>query len=220
MNRITVVLVTTLVLISFGCASTSRMPLRDVSIPDIGSSATATLGERLLMQGRGYHTDLLHITHLKGKFVESYGQTFCRLSPDSNRFQSFNGTAVRFINFIRGTRGYTHIVEMKQGKVCIDDVWSGCFDSQKASFTVQPNGLCASPNSMQRIIEYNGKTGDVLNFTYREVYGTRVAAPLTQNFTMDLMEGNVINYKGARLRIDQATNQKIQYAVLRNFGTY
>ena len=217
MNRIRLALLFGLVLINAGCSSNPRMPLRDVSFPDLGAPASATLGQRLLMQGKGYETDLLRITELKGKFVEVYGETFCRRSPDSDRFQSFNGSAVRFLNFVKGTRGYTNVVEVKRGKVCISDIWSGCFDPSKATFSIQQDALCASPNSLQRIIEYNGKTGDVLNFTYREVYGSRVAAPLTQNFTMDLNEGNLINYKGARLRIDQATNQKIHYAVLRNF---
>lgn len=180
-------------------------------------SATAYLGERLLMQGRGFRSDVLRVANLRGSFVVVEDEMFCRREPGSDKFESFDRKAITYLNFLRGPRAYSNTLTVRKGEVCFSDLWTGCFDSGEASFTLENNAVCTNPNSVQQIIEYNGKTGDVLNFTYREFYGSRVAAPLTQNFTMDLNEGNVINYKGARLRIDGASNQEIQYAVLKNF---
>ena len=173
------------------------MPLRDVSFPDLGALTSATLGQRLLMQGKGYETDLLRITELKGKFVEVYGETFCRRAPDSDRFQSFNGSAVRFLNFVKGTRGYTNVVGGKAGQG-VHQATSGRAVLTRAKPRSRSSRMRSArvPIACSAIIEYNGKTGDVLNFTYREVYGSRVAAPLTQNFTMDLNEGNPHQLQG------------------------
>lgn len=207
-------------LMSVGCASNRVPPLSDISIPPLNASARASLGERLLMQGRGFTGEVVHVHSLRGKFVSVDNQIFCRRSSAQKKFTSFNPRAITYHNFIGGTRSRGNQVSYKNGEVCFSDIWSGCFDVNEADFTVKTNAVCSSPNAVQQIIEYNGKSGNVLNFTYREVYGNRVATPVTQNFTMDLIEGNEISYKGARLRIESATNQEIRYSVLRNFESH
>ena len=200
------------------CAS--RGPtLHDVSLPSLNVRTTAELGERLLMQGQGMQTDVLTVQSLSGKFAEINNATFCRTTPGDDRFFSFDKRAVRLLNFLGGTRSYVNIVRFQpnHGEVCIRDIWSGCFDRNKTSFSYQQNALCAHPNSLQRIIEYNGRSGDTLNFTYREYRGSRMVAPITQNFYMDILESNQITYKGARLLVESASNQQIAYRVLRNF---
>ena len=42
--------------------------------------------------------------------------------------------------------------------------------------------------------------------------------PFTTNFTMDTTAGDVVTYKGAQLKVIQATNQTIRYQVLKNFN--
>lgn len=208
-----------IVLLSAGCASSARMPMNDISMPPLNTPAEASLGERLLMQGRGFTGEVIDVYSLRGNFVSVEDQRFCRHNPAKNNFTSFDSRAVTYYNFVGGVRGRSNKLSYKKGKVCFSDMWSGCFDNSEANFRYQNNAVCSSPNALQRIIEYNGKSGNTLNFTYREVYGRRVASPITQNFTMDLNDGNEINYKGARLRVDQATNQRISYSVLRNFGS-
>ncbi|MEM7097947.1 MAG: hypothetical protein AAF541_06760 [Pseudomonadota bacterium] len=202
-----------------GCASAPRVPMQDISYPPLNTPSTAYLGDRLLMQGSGVNADMIRVNSLRGKFVSIHDQTFCQRVSGSNEYVSFNINAVMFFNFIGGYRGATNRVKLKRGELCISDMWSGCFSPSEADFQYVPSGICSHPKALQQIIEYNGRSGDTLNFTYREVYGERVSAPLTQNFTMDLTAGNVINYKGARLRIDQASNQEISYSIIRNFTT-
>lgn len=211
--------ISTIALLSVGCASNSAPPLSDVSMPPLNQPAQASLGERLLMQGRGFTGDVLRIRSLRGKFVSVDNQQFCRRSSAEKKFASFDSRTVTYYSFLRSVRGRGNQVSYKNGEVCFSDVWSGCFDANEADFTLETNAVCSNPNTAQQIIEYNGKSGNTLNFTYREVYYNRIAASVTQNFTMDLNEGNEINYKGARLRISSATNQKISYSVLRNFAS-
>ena len=205
-----------------GCASQSRLSLQDVSFPPLNAPTEAELGERLLMQGQGLQTDVLRVQSLSGKFAEINDATFCREAPGSDRFFSFDRRSVRLLNFVGGTRSLLNTVRFDpaKGEVCIRDIWSGCFDSRKANFSYQPNALCAQPSSLQQIIEYNGRTGDTLNFTYREFRSGRMVSPITQNFYMDLTSSDEITYKGARLKIASASNQRIEYRVLRNFNAY
>ncbi len=205
-----------------GCGSAPPIPWQDISYPSLNVASTAYLGEQLLHQGRGLRTDTVRVGAVRGKFAVIENATFCQLRTGSDEFVSLDTRAIRFLNFIGGTRGYSNKVTYKQHKdeLCVNDFWSGCFDSSEAQFDYRPDAICSRPNTLQQAIEYNGRSGDTLNFTYRETSGGQVAFPVTQNFTMDINEGNVVNYKGARLQVDRATNQEITYVVLKNFASY
>lgn len=202
-----------------GCSSAPKIKYVDVSVPELNAASTAYLGETLLMQARGYYTDVVELGNITGSYVAINAGKYCRL-PGSDEYFSFDGRSIRFINFLGGSRGYTSRLtyEEDSNKICIDDMWSGCFDSSYGTINFKKNILCSDPNSFQQIIEYNGKAGDILNFTYREFSGDRVNAPYTTNFTMDTSEGDTLRYKGAQLKVDKATNQQIVYRVLRNFN--
>lgn len=200
-----------------GCATT-KIPFRDVSMPPLNQKATAHLGESLLFQARGYYTDVVSVSELRGKFAIIGAGDYCRL-PGGDDYFNFNGRAIVYLNFVGGVRSYDDTLTYKEKKneVCLDDIWSGCFDTSFGSIVHKHNALCSDPNAYQQAIEYNGKAGNVLNFTYREFYGDRMRPPYTTNFTMDELEGDVVAYKAARLKVLSATNQSIEYTVLRNF---
>ena len=203
-----------------GCASGPRIPYEDVSIPALNTQSTAHLGDRLLIQARGFYTDVVHVDNdLEGKFAEISAGDYCR-SPDSDKYFSFDHRAIRYINFVGGTRGYGNTLEYKAqtNEVCLDDMWSGCFDSSFGRIAHEKDALCADPDAYQQVIEYNGKEGHVLNFTYREFLANRMRSPFTTNFKMDESDGDTISYKGATLKIIDATNQKIDYIILSNFN--
>lgn len=125
-----------------------------------------------------------------------------------------------YTNFLGGVRSYGNTLTYKQetNEVCLDDIWTGCFDSSFGSIAYEQNALCSDPNSFQQVIEYNGKAGDILNFTYREFYQSRMNSAFTTDFIMDQKDGDTITYKGAVLKVSKATNQQIDYVVLRNFN--
>ncbi len=211
-----------IILLLAGCASAPSILWQEISYPALNVTSDAYLGEPLLNQGHGIHADTLRVSSVRGKFAVISNATFCRRAPGSREFFSFDNRAVMFLNFIGGARGYANDVSYKQdtGELCIDDFWSGCFDASEAQFEFHTGSVCSRPNTLQQAIEYNGKSGSTLNFTYRETTGGQIAFPVTQDFTMDLNEGDIINYKGARLQVDTATNQQITYRVLKNFTIY
>ncbi len=202
-----------------GCASKPPMNFMDVSYPPLNEANKAYLGDRLLMQGRGFRTDVLELGSIRGKFVIINAGQYCRV-PDTSEYYSIVGYPITLLNLVQGVRDRTDRVTYKKktNEVCVDDIWAGCFDSSFGSIRHKTDVLCSDPNSYQQIVEYNGKAGRILNFTYREISGNNVRMPYTTNFTMDESEGNIITYKGAQLKILKATNQVIEYVVLRNFN--
>ena len=64
---------------------------------------------------------------------------------------------------------------------------------------------------------YNGKKGNVANFTYREFIGHTIRPSFFQNIEYDIEDSNIIGFKGLRLKILKTTNTYIEYEILDNF---
>ena len=95
-----------------------------------------------------------------------------------------------------------------------------CAAKQKftsSELTVSDSFFTVSPNTFQQSIEYAGKTGSKLNFTYSEFKQGFARDSFTRSFEIDLDEGDVAAFKGAIIKIHSATNVSIVYEVMRNF---
>jgi len=66
-------------------------------------------------------------------------------------------------------------------------------------------------------LEYSGKSGSVLKFTYSEFIEGLARDAFTREFTVDLNEGNTGAYKGAVFEVLEATNANITYKIIRHF---
>lgn len=80
------------------------------------------------------------------------------------------------------------------------------------------------PNNLERVVEYTGRIGNKITFSYREyvdtVNGKFIRPAFTQDFTFDLSEGSEIGLKGARIKVLEATNTYIKYEVEKHFPTW
>jgi hypothetical protein len=77
------------------------------------------------------------------------------------------------------------------------------------------------PSLRQELI-YNGRIGNDIRFVYRELAtqsdgGAIMRSPFQQDVQYDLSESDVIGFKGARLRVIEASNTKITYEVFKHF---
>jgi hypothetical protein len=201
-----------------GCVSTQPAPTQKISIPSLGQKETATLGENLLMQATGHIANSITLGSVDGATTRIDAGKFCQLNEKSDFFTSFGGAA--YVKNAAGDatsiqRGVTYA----NGKVCIPGTMGfGCYSSDEVSIEYKANDVCVAPNSFQQSVEYNGKAGDTLKFTYREYSSNMVRAPFTTEFTIDLKEGSTVGYKGAKLEVIKATNTSIDYKVLSNFN--
>ena len=70
---------------------------------------------------------------------------------------------------------------------------------------------------MEQELIYNGRVDNAIKFLYREFYRDRARSSFYQDIQYDLSKEREIGFKGARLRIEAATNTTITYTVISNF---
>ncbi|HAL85858.1 MAG TPA: hypothetical protein DCM31_02640 [Deferribacteraceae bacterium] len=74
----------------------------------------------------------------------------------------------------------------------------------------------SQPGFEQELI-YNGRSGNILKFLYREYQYNRVRDAFSQEIQYDLKDGNLIGFKGVRLEVIEASNTRITYRVISSF---
>ena len=211
------IMLTALALGLAGCATPKPvLQTAPVSIPPLGTQSTKHLGEQLLMQAEGVVTKAIELGGADGMTTNVPAGIYCNTGGD---------TYVATGNIEVGVKNsFGDIILRKtdlnyDGKqVCANGSFS-CYTPQEISITEIPNKLCVKKDSFQQVIEFNGKSGDTLNFTYREFTGGMARSAFTANFTMDLNEGDELVYKGAGIKDNAANNKQITYTVLKNFNT-
>jgi hypothetical protein len=87
---------------------------------------------------------------------------------------------------------------------------------QVPSITKKTVTLINTTNFKQELI-YNGKSGNIARFLYREYSGNLARPAFTQELTYDLASSRVIGFKEVRLEVLRTTNTSIQYRVISGF---
>lgn len=216
-------LLTIVVLLLAGCAAKKRPLVQyyPVSVPELDQKSTAYLGDRLLMQATGFYGDRLELGNASGRYSNIKAGVYCKPpNATTEKYWSNDPQAVALKNLYGKILVFESYVtyDKELNKVCPGSQVGGCYDSSEISIKLTENAFCSDPNSFQQIIEYNGKTGNILNFTYREFSGGTARQAFTSDFKMDLNEGKIITYKGAILEVLDADNTQITYFVKRNFN--
>lgn len=100
------------------------------------------------------------------------------------------------------------VITVYGSKVCEGNLY---YEINKKNFINQ--------KSLQQVLVYNGKVGNKINIGYREFEGGYARPAFSNNVEYDLSESQVLRYSGAEIRVIKATNQYIEYEVLKNFNT-
>ena len=64
---------------------------------------------------------------------------------------------------------------------------------------------------------YNGRVDNSIKFIYREFTESLARPSFQQEIQYDLDQSNIIGFKEMKIKIIQATNQQIEYRILKNF---
>lgn len=75
-----------------------------------------------------------------------------------------------------------------------------------------------SVNDFQQTLIYSGRVGDKIRISYREFANSLARDAFTNEAEYDLSASNIIAYKGARLEVIEADNEKIRFRVISNFN--
>ena len=188
--------------------------------PDLNTKTEVYLGDKMLEQAEGSYKvcvipkNTKVITRMGTSFEYRANEPICKETEKAKKYR------VRYNNYsLRGTAYQKVPVKVKKTKsgVQLSQWGSGRATYPKNEIVISDRYFVVSENTFQQSIEYTGKIGDKLNFTYAEMYDDLARAPFTRNFEIDLSQGDVAAFKGAIIKIHKATNVTIIYSVIRNF---
>tara|TARA_B100001059_G_C17792767_1_gene561163 strand:- start:260 stop:931 length:672 start_codon:yes stop_codon:yes gene_type:complete len=216
------VIVATVLTLS-GCVS-SHQPvtpnIKQTKLPETGIVSTSSLGERMLESGKVTTVDgftLYSDVSIFDGVVKS--GTYHQIGVKANHqvFGPDHGFGTGVVGALGGTPSPAKpYVDGNTGYLC----FLGSFGTQFCSDTVKPNvsklNIYTADSFMQELI-YTGKVGNKIRFTYREFQNGSARQAFNIDVEYDLEESNLISYKGATVEIISATNQKIEYKVLKHF---
>jgi hypothetical protein len=198
----------------------------DNSIPKIGEETEVYLGDRMLLQRTGMFKECIRPKFSASKTV-TFFHTFtiaanelaCKDTPNGNfipLYINYSGTATEHISYnpivISSNKDNTYnacVYNLGYKTVCEENVSMNDLNYDAV--------FVYSDDKFQKVIEYSGKNGNILNFVYSEYSDGMVRQAFTREFKIDLSEGNTVAYKGAILEIIEADNTRIKYKVVRNF---
>ncbi|MPX82949.1 hypothetical protein [Moraxella catarrhalis] len=210
-----------------GCATTSTTytPSRkQISEPPIGSTNTASLGDKLLLQGVMTEREALYFpTAQKFTLGSTIGSGYYAKQRETAEYEFFsNGTnetgGGTFRDVIGMEMPFGIALRKSDNAICVTSMIGGAGGCRDGLQFEKRNWTVAGSNSFQQTLLYNGKVGNKINIAYRE-FSSDLARPAFNNdVEYDLSESNQIGYKGALLEVIEANNQMIKYKVIKNFN--
>jgi hypothetical protein len=194
-----------------------------IDFPQIGRSSTVNIGDSLLSKAKVETRDGLRLNNsVSGSFglynVNFYsGDYYIRSeTKDSKQYASVDPKKVTWdsgesnSDCFLNVRNYDDKVSgMTLGGVNISI-------KPTPSITKKTVTLVNSTNFKQELI-YNGKSGNIARFLYREYSGTLARPAFSQELTYDLSESTTIGFKKVRIEVLGTTNTSITYKVISGF---
>lgn len=93
----------------------------------------------------------------------------------------------------------------------------GCVKKISSKDIIEANLFIRQDNSMQKSIEYSGKSGSILTFNYVESCFNCSNQAVAREFSINLNEESIGSYKGAVFEVIEATSSTLKYKVIRHF---
>lgn len=210
-----------------GCTTTGTTytpTQKQLSEPPIGSVNTASLGDKLLMQGVVVERQALYFpTNQKFALGSTIGSGYYPKQRETDEYEFFsNGTNQNGGGIAKDVMGlempYGLALRKSDKVICAATMTGGAGICRGGLQFEKRNWTVAGSSSFQQTLLYNGKVGNKINIAYRE-FSSDLARPAFNNdVEYDLSESNQIGYKGALLEVIEANNQMIKYKVIKNFN--
>lgn len=89
------------------------------------------------------------------------------------------------------------------------------FDFQYSKTEYSEN-LCNQ--CFKKELVYNGRSGDEIKIIYREFVNNMARPAFTQNLSYDLSEGDIISFRGCKIKVINAKNTGIEFVILSTFN--
>lgn len=202
-----------------GCVQNVSRPvgtLVEVVKPAVGQTATAYMGNPIIKSATGIKTDVLELGAANGAMSSIAAGTYCNVGNGVYRNYQ-NQQAVALKNIYGQVGGYVDYVSYNSAKNEISPPNGTSYTSAEISIKRVSDGLCRVDNSLVKTIEYNGNASGVMKFTHREFANDMARAAFTTDFSVDSKVSDVVTYKGAKFKVNNADNSSISYTVISGF---
>ena len=209
------------------------------NVPEIGEKTEVYLGDRMLVQREGEYRECIIPKNrfekkaLMTTWIIKSKQPLCKRDADSEFYHPASyfilsdcskpgvegpgcNVSVKVIN--KNKKYELHICQgkaMGRGANCYKKL--RIKDLSDKEVEINNQYFIYNLNSFQQSIEYAGRDGDNLKFTYSEFTDGFARQAFTREFQVDYSKGDLAAYKGAIIKIHDATNVNIVYEVIRNF---
>ncbi|MCB9832568.1 MAG: hypothetical protein H6807_08835 [Planctomycetes bacterium] len=230
-RRALAVLFVVVAMIATGACGTSTrriLPRRELfEVPPVGSVQQAELGETILDKGELYTYDGLvldnEVSAGDGVFTLeiTVAPQVLRATWESDKSIYYQGDNVTCYDALLGTAATLGGLRIRKDDPEDIGIWGRNFDvnmNPDPDPVLRPTRVQAldRPGFRQELI-YNGRSGSILKFLYREFVAGYVRAPYTQDVQYDLSTDHTIGFKGARIEVLEATNTMLRYRVIQSF---
>lgn len=213
-----------------GCTTTQSLPPIRVSIdrPQAGQITVAELGGAVLETSRSVRYDGMllenRVTWLDlfklRQFAIEPGRLVAREADQE--FTYYFSDQLSFWDPLTG------LTSRASGGICV-----GKTDPKRVRAFTTPGSCGIQPDQWPRFsaisvvdgnaanfrdeLIYGGRSGSTLRFVYREFSVGQPSPTLSMEFQIDLSEGPVFGFRGARIEVLEATNASLKYRVISPF---
>jgi len=203
-----------------------------ISEPPLNEVKTAMIGDYMLKQGTATRTKGVYLPQSNqiGSFNLSKGFYPQTGVDEKYVFTSYAiGSAMEGMGRVTTGGGLGGVglpngirFAIEEQKTCV--IYSGAYGiSQPICDTEYPYQLTERPvvseNNFQQTLIYSGRIDGKVRVSYREFSGNIARPAFSNDAEYDLERSDIIAYKGARIKVIDADNEKIEYVVLSNFNT-
>lgn len=214
------------VVIMTACAGAPKqnyMPqVTSVSEPPLGTINITQVGDVMLEQGKYVEHDAIFVPQkIDAGMYTIYPGLYLK-TGENESVESYypGGSNAGRVDKSPLADNWSNVIIKKSAspQICVLTVYGTAITTCSPASSIQrqkSNGYSA--DSFQQTLIYNGKVGNKINIGYRESSDKYARPAFSNNVEYDLSESRVIGYKGAQLKILEATNQHIKYEVLQNF---
>jgi len=201
-----------------------RPNLVNVSEPPLSTVVTASVGDTMVKQGTYTEKEAIKLDHAVKISALTYTLTpgvFYKQGQSAEGSFYYPGTGSG-----GGSIQKTLLADPYQAVFLKNDDHTICVVTVFNVRTCQSAGSVLhvkvpeySENSFQQTLIYLGRSGDKINVGYREFSANSARPAFNNDVEYDLKISDQIAYKGAKIRIIEADNERIKYTVLSNFNS-
>ena len=216
------VLMLLMVIVAFvsGCTTVQynggATTVKNISFPEIGAIATASIGDDLLSKGRLMMEEILTVhSSIDGAAYNIPAKDYAQIGFDTeqNFYEIMGVTQNVFADPAQAIA--IKIIEPEIPEICVISIvgTGACYE---ADYSLRSQRSIKG-NSFQQTLIYSGRIGNRVNVGYREFSNDWSRLPFSNEVEYDLSVSKTISYKGAQIEIIKADNNSITYRVISNF---